>query len=123
MALLAALMASKNAIGGIVTTGALAAAISPALGFDPLTWILGAIGGVVIRVKLPPTTRPDSIANGVISVILAGLGAPMVTHWLSIGGVHANIYLVSFIIAACWPWVLSVGWKAVKSKMETWSKK
>lgn len=123
LAFLAALAASKHAIGGILTTGVLAAAISPALGFDPWTWVLGAIGGIVVRVKLPPTSRPDSIINGVISVILAGLGAPFLTAMLTFDGMpKPNLYLVAFILAAVWPWVLSAIWKAAKSKIESWSK-
>lgn len=124
LAFLAALAASKHAIGGIVTTGVLAAAISPALGFDPWTWVLGAIGGIVVRVKLPPTSRPDSIINGVISVILAGLGAPFLTEFLTFDNTpKPNLYLIAFILAAVWPWVLSALWKVAKRKLDSWGEK
>ena len=121
--ILAAVTASKQAIGGALATGVVAATISPALGFDPWTWIVGAIGGVVIRVKLPETSRPDSIINGIISVMLAGLGSQYILQLITFESLpKPNIYLVAFVIAAAWPWILAAGWKFAKDKLDLSSK-
>jgi hypothetical protein len=116
---IAALLASKHSIASSITAAAIGASLAPALGFDPWTWIIGAIGGIVVRVKLPPTTRIDSLVNGVISVMLAGLASPWaVTITIFDKLPTPSVYLVAFVIAAAWPWLVSFGWGLFKRKAE-----
>ena len=118
MFLLASATASKHAIAAPVGAGLIAAYFSQSLGFDPWPWILGALGGGIIRVKLPPTSRLDSIANGVISVMLAGFGSPSIISWFKYylqSVPPPNIYLVAFVVAVVWPWLIKFGWETCKT--------
>jgi len=115
---LASFSASKQAIAAPVGIGLIAAYFSQSLGFDPWPWVIGAMGGGIVRVKLPPTSRIDSIANGVISVMLAGFGAPSILSWFAYyfkGIPVPNIYLVAFIVAVVWPWLVKFGWDTGKT--------
>lgn len=103
---LATLFASKNSLAGSAGAGALGAALAASLGFDPLPWIIGAIGGIIVRVKMPTTSRVDSIINGVISVMLGGLAAPWGSKLIAFKGLpEPGVYLVAFVLAAAWPWI------------------
>ena len=118
MFVLASFSASKQAIAAPVGIGLIAAYFSQSLGFDPWPWVIGAMGGGIVRVKLPPTSRIDSIANGVISVMLAGFGAPSILSWFAYyfkGIPVPNIYLVAFIVAVVWPWLVKFGWDTGKT--------
>jgi hypothetical protein len=122
MIILASITASKHAVAAPLTTGFFGWLVAPNLGFDPATWIVGAIGGIVIRVKLPPTTRADSIVNGVISVMLAGLASPwLVKGFQSVTSFPSpSIYLVAFGLAVAWPWVVKVAWESGKKRIKKW---
>lgn len=119
---LAALMASKHSIASSIAAGVFGAAIAPVLGFDPWTWIMGAIGGVIVRVKLPPTNRMDSIVNSIISVMLAGLAAPYIHDLITFEKFPVpSVYFVAFLLAACWPWAINLAWTVGKNKITKWS--
>lgn len=121
--MIATVVASKHSIAGSVGAGLFGAALAPSLGFDPWTWIVGAIGGIVVRVKLPPTNRADSLVNGIISVMLAGLASPWIAKGFStlINSFPApSVYLVAFSLAVAWPWVVKVGWEAGKKRINKW---
>lgn len=117
---IAALAASKHSVAGAIAAGVAGAGLATTMGFDPWTWLIGAVGGVIVRVKLPPTTRADSIMNGVISVMLAGLAAPWFVAIAMFQNIPApSVYFVAFMLAVAWPWLISL-WPVLKSKLEKW---
>lgn len=109
--ILATLWTSKHSIAASSLTGIAGAYFATTLGFDPWPWMLGILGGVIIRVKLPPTSRPDGLVNGAISVILAGVVAPWGSTAMaaSIGpSIAPNTYVLAFGLACLWPWLAVV---------------
>lgn len=119
LAALAALAASKHSIAGASAAGIGGALLAPMVGFDPWPWIIGAVGGIIVRVKLPPTTRADTLANGAISVMLAGLGAPWISRVIAAYGVpEPSVYMMAFILAVAWPWVASLVLQFARRKIE-----
>lgn len=110
-ALFAAMMASKHSIAASSLTGIVGAYFATTLGFDPWPWVLGILGGVIIRVKLPPTSRLDGLVNGAISVVLGGVVAPWgaVAMSASLGpAIAPNAYVLSFALACLWPWIANI---------------
>ena len=113
----AALTSTTYSIAGSLAVGVLGASIAKELGFDPFTWMLGALGGVVVLAKVPPTTRLEGLANGMISVIVGGMVAPWAQPaMLEYTKYAPNVYLVSFVLAALWPWLMKLG----KESAEKW---
>jgi hypothetical protein len=109
LAAVAALAASKNSIAGASAAGIGGALLAPMIGFDPWPWIIGAVGGIIVRGKLPPTTRGDSLINGLISVMLAGLGAPWAAKYVFSQGLpEPSIYFMAFILSVTWPLALAM---------------
>ena len=110
-ALVAAFVASKHSIAASSITGIAGVYFSTTLGFDPWPWILGVMGGVIIRVKLPPSSRADGLVNGTISVILAGVIAPWGSDAMAstLGDkVAPNAYVLAFVLACLWPWLITL---------------
>lgn len=104
------LLASKHSIAASTLTGIIGGYVATTLGFDPWTWMLGALGGVIIRAKLPPSSRPDGLINGIISVMLAGLVAPLLSSAMArnLGYQLPNdVYVIAFILASAWPWMIA----------------
>lgn len=121
--MIATLLASKHSVAGSISAGLFGVWLAPTLGFDPWTWIMGVIGGIIIRVKLPPTNRADSLVNGVISVMLAGLGSPWLVSGFAVVAQNfpqPSVYLVAFFLAAAWPWVIKITWQAGKKRITKW---
>lgn len=107
---LLSLIASKHSIAASTLTGIVGGYVATTLGFDPWTWMLGAFGGVIIRAKLPPSSRPDGLINGSISVMLGGLVAPWLSLALATTWGHQlapNVYVTAFILASAWPWMIA----------------
>lgn len=110
LAAIFSLIASKHSLAATTLTGIAGAYFATQLGFDPWPWVLGILGGVIVRVKLPPTSRIDGLVNGVISVTLAGVFAP----WCAIllddlmgSKIAPNEYVLAFALACLWPWVVN----------------
>lgn len=109
----------------IAITAGLGATISAAMGFDPFTWMIGAFGGTVIQVKLPPVKKMEAYANGGISVLLAGLGAEysitllhaLVSKFADFDKFPApSVYLAAFLLSTLWPWGTSI----IKARTKKW---
>lgn len=117
MLIVASLAASKHSIGGSIVTAGAAIMASPAIGFDPFTWSFAALGAVVGKFKTPTTTRTDTAMNGIISVVLGGLGAPFVIDLIRKYEYPApSVYLLAFGLAIVWPFVL-------KEAVKYWNKR
>lgn len=118
--IIATLSASKHAISGAVMTGAAAMTLAPALGFDPWTWFFSGFGAVVGHFKTIAKTRIDATINGVIGVILGGLGGPYaVSIVLKYEFPAPPIQLCAFLLALTWPWLLKFGIDIVNRKKDT----
>jgi hypothetical protein len=99
------------------------------VGTDPWTWAIGGVGAAIVYAKKEATSRLDAIANGIISVLLAGIVAPEATRVMAaqLGGMHFdNPYPLAFLLSAAWPWVLpalsiltSVGGKLISKTGDT----
>lgn len=123
LAALTALAASKNSAAGASVAGFGGALLAPLIGFDPWPWIIGAVGGIIVRIKLPPTSRADTLANGAISVMLAGLVAPWIARLVGAHGLpEPSVYMVAFILAVAWPWIASLALRFARQKIDRSSK-
>jgi LytS/YehU family sensor histidine kinase len=111
------LTATTTSVGATLAVGVVAASISSQLGFDPWPWILAAIGGGIMRVKMAPTTKLDGAANGMISIVLGGGIAPW-AHDMAFDGQKTTIpvYVIAFVIAMIWPWLKDLGKKYLEKK-------
>ena len=102
IALMAALMASKHAIGAAAGTALVAASVSS----DWVTWAISGAGAVAYRLRTPEIKKMVAISNAMISVFLGGLGAPyMVSLVMTNGYPQPTVYLCAFLIALIWPFV------------------
>lgn len=112
-----------------ITTGAMAGGLSLLAGFDPVPWIAGAAGGAIVFLKTEHTSKKETAANGLISVMLGGFVAPWLVSAAEIitrnGGqdpaisalVNSNLlYAFCFILAAFWPLLYRIIWPAVVKK-------
>jgi len=104
---LAALLGSKQATAttsGVVTAVAFMPVVEHAA-----PWVLGLMGSAIVHAHFPPRSSAMAVSNGIISVVLGGLGGPSLTPVLE--GVSGwsfgtkGMLLVSFGLAAAWPWV------------------
>ena len=102
--MMATLLASKHAVAASIATAATVAVVAPAIGFDPLTWFFSGIGAVAARLKIIETSRQVAIANGIISVVLGGLGSPYALALvMKFDYPQPPIYLCAFLLALLWP--------------------
>lgn len=115
---LASLYFSKWSVAASAATGVAGIWMSSELGFDPWPWLLGALGGVIVRAKLPASSRFDGIANGIISVMMGGLGGPLTANSVALYYPSLNVgsYFSAFVLAAAWPWFTST----VKGAIDSW---
>lgn len=119
IAVFTALAASKNSVAGAAVAGVGGAMLAPMIGFDPWPWVIGAVGGIIVRVKLPPTSRADTLANGAISVMLAVFAAPWIVRVAVASGIpEPSVYLVAFILAAAWPWLVLLGLQLIRRRTD-----
>ena len=103
---------SKHA-AATVATAAAAGVTAAELGLDPILWAIGAAGSTVVYAKRTPANRADALANGVVSVFLAGVGAPYVAAVLLqyVHPVWVNEYVLAGVMSVAWPWAAPVVWK------------
>lgn len=110
--------ASSKTASAAAASGAVVAAAA-GLGLDWMPWAVGAAGSTVVYAYKPPTKRSIALANGVISVMLGGVGGPFAVSaasevfdavWLS---TFNNILLSSFALAAAWPWIAPKLWSGL----------
>lgn len=112
-----------------ISTGVMASGLSIMIGFDPVPWIAGAAGGAIVFLKTEHTSKRETAANGLISVMLGGFVAPWLVSAAEIltkdGSQDATIsalvnnnllYAFCFILAAFWPILYRIIWPAVVKK-------
>jgi len=104
-----AAMLFKSGPAAAAATGLVSSGLADISGHDPWTWFIGGIGAAVVFVKKPATSRMDAITNSLISVLIAGLVAPIFSvwlfHWANLG--EPNPYPAAFVLSAGWPWLVS----------------
>lgn len=106
--LMAALSTSKHSIAGSVVAGLSAALIGPTIGIDPVLWATAAGGAVLGKFKNPSTSRTDTAVNGVISVLVGGLGAPIAMYAvkeLQYSPPYQAELMAALILAIAWPFI------------------
>lgn len=99
-------LSSKSAVAA-ATTGAAAALTSAALGFDPLAWGIGGLGGAFIYLRDDPSPRKEVAANLILSILLGGIASPVAyamasTHYQELKGIPGQ-YLIAMILCFGWP--------------------
>ena len=128
-AAIAGLTFTKEALA-ILMFSAAAGALGPSIGFDPWTWILGAIGGTLAQAFLPsnkerpePTNRMSSFLSWmhgrklhfaviVVSIILAGIVSEYIVRiFTDQKWTPPNIYAAAFLLSTTWPFVVHIAWK------------
>lgn len=106
--ILFALTSRVDVVTAAAATSATGTALATISGYDPWVWVVGGLGAAIVYVKKEVTTRLDAITNGVISVMLAGLVSPGITHYLidAFSVALPNPYPVAFLLSASWPWIV-----------------
>jgi hypothetical protein len=96
-----------------VATVATAGVTAAQMGLDPVLWAIGAAGSTVVYAKRTASSRADALANGVVSVFLAGVGAPYVGAVMLqyFNPVWSNEYVLAGVMSVAWPWAAPVVWK------------
>ena len=99
---------SRVDVATAAATSATGTALATVGGYDPWVWVVGGLGAAIVYVKKEVTTRLDAITNGIISVMLAGLVSPGITHYLitKFSVALPNPYPVAFLLSAPWPWIV-----------------
>lgn len=104
----AAIVATTTAT--VATAGVTAAQ----LGAEPLPWVVGAGGAAIAFLLRAPTGAKVAIANGAISVLCGGLGAPFLASVIAhqFDPVYANDLVLAAVLSIGWPWLvpLGMGW-------------
>lgn len=103
LALLLALNA-KN-ITAATLTAATAGAVATQLGVDPLPWIVGSAGAAIAFLMRAPTAPKIALANGLISILCGGLGAPFLANIVEakVDAIYANDLVYAAILSVAWP--------------------
>jgi hypothetical protein len=117
---LAALFSSKAAWS---STSAAAAAVTAAqMGRDPVPWIVGAGAVTVVYAYFRPADKAKAVANGVISVFLGGVGAPLLGAWFVGNGwvepAPINDWFLAGVLGAGWPWLVPMALDVIRRKAE-----
>lgn len=104
------------------TTAAAAGITASQMGQDPVPWLIGAGAVTVVYAYFRPADKAKAVANGVISVFLGGVGAPLLGAWLvSQGWVqHApiNDWFLAGILGAGWPWLVPLVLDFIRRRTE-----
>lgn len=95
----------KYALAG--ATGVTAAVTSSALGFDPLAWGIGGLGGAFLYLRGKPVGRPEAIANAMLSILLGGMASPIcyasaAARWVELASVPGQ-YVIAIVLSFGWP--------------------
>ena len=98
-----------------VATVATAGVTAAQMGLDPMLWAIGAAGSTVVYAYRTPTTRAHALANGVVSVFLAGVGAPYAAAVMLqyFDPVWSNEYVLAGVMSVAWPWAAPVVWRQI----------
>jgi hypothetical protein len=96
-----------------VATVTTAGVTASQMGLDPMLWAIGAAGSTVVYAYRTPATRAHALANGVVCVFLAGVGAPYAAAVMLqyVHPVWANEYMLAGVMSVAWPWAAPVIWK------------
>jgi len=117
---LAALFSSKAAWS--TTTAAAAAVTAAQMGRDPVPWIVGAGAVTVVYAYFRPADKAKAVANGVISVFLGGVGAPLLGAWFVGNGwvepAPINDWFLAGVLGAGWPWLVPMALDVIRRKAE-----
>ncbi len=100
------------AIVTTATTVAAAGVTASQLGADPLPWAIGAAGAAIAFLLRAPSGAKAAIANGAISVLFGGLGAPFAARVIAhqCGDVYANDLVLAAVLSIAWPWLVPIVW-------------
>ena len=105
---LTAILSSKQVSAAVASSAVTAAAFMPIVE-QAGPWVLGAAGSTIVHAYKPPKTTWIAVAHGVMSVVLGGLGGPVVAAWAAGYAPFMTetkaVLLTSFALAASWPWV------------------
>jgi hypothetical protein len=104
-------LSSKSAFAAALT-GATAAFTSSALGFDPLAWGIGGLGGAFICLRGELLPRKEAAANIMLSIMLGGIASPVAYAMVAAQYPQlANIpgqYLIAIIFCFGWPQITKI---------------
>ncbi len=118
--LVLALTAVVTKPGMAASTFGFSAAMAAVTEADPWPWVIGALGASIVYAKRPATSRLDALANSIISVMLAGIIAPVASAAAGkyVGPEVASEYAIAFVMASLWPWVLPALIAKLKGKID-----
>jgi uncharacterized membrane protein YdcZ (DUF606 family) len=107
---------SRVEIATAAAASATGTALATVTGYDPWTWVVGGLGAAIVYVKKNVTSRLDAITNGVVSVMLAGLVSPGLSHYLAtkFSLAFSTPYPVAFVLSASWPWIVPTIMSVIK---------
>jgi hypothetical protein len=110
-------MFGKHAAAATVAGTAAVGAVAFELGVDIWPWIIGGMGCTVVYAYRPPQNRSIALANTMVSLFFAGVGAPYCVKLLhSYGaGEWANVYVLAGVLSAGWPWLAPLAWEWLRS--------
>lgn len=99
---------SRVDVASAAATSLTGTALATVAGYDPWTWVVGGLGAAIVYIKKEVTSRLDAITNSVISVMLAGLISPAMTHYAvtKFSLPFSNPYPMAFVMSASWPWIV-----------------
>ncbi len=104
-------LSSKSAFAA-AATGATAALTSSALGFDPIAWGIGGLGGAFICLRGEPLPRKEAAANIMLSIMLGGIASPVAYAMVAAQYPQlANIpgqYLIAIVFCFGWPQITKI---------------
>ena len=117
---LAMLFSSKSAWAA--TTATAAAVTASQMGRDPIPWLIGAGAVTVVYAYFRPADKAKAVANGVISVFLGGVGAPLLGAWLVsqelVAHTPINDWFLAGILGAGWPWLVPIALDFIKRRSD-----
>ncbi len=116
-------MFGKHAAAATAAGTAAVGALAFDLGVDIWPWVIGGMGCTVVYAYRPPQTRAIALANAMLSLFFAGVGAPYCVKILqSYGaGEWANVYVLAGVLSAGWPWLAPLAWEKARSVLAAFS--
>lgn len=116
--LLLALLLTLNAknLSAATLTAATAGAMASQLGADPWPWIVGSAGAAIAFLMRAPTTPKIALANGLISILCGGLGAPFIANIVSykIDPIYANDLVYAAFLSVAWPFLVPLAMRYIE---------
>lgn len=118
----AVVLSSKAKAAATVTTGVTAGVTSVALGYDPVAWAIGGLGGAYICLRRAPVPRAHAIADVGLSIVLGGVAAPIVyavaAEYYPALNKAPGQYVAAIVMCFGWPWMLVIFKKLLIKKLE-----